>query len=292
MKYLSSYKLFESWQKRDDGSVYWKNEPKPWDYTEQMLDVLEELLLPIKDLGYKPYIQDDTENWGPHFKEPTELIIRILTYLDKNPLEITEDIIYDFDRINDYLESEGYSVFVKGVTVFNANIELSYDIFIDKYLNNGLSIKSFRNLLFVATRKENNSNEKLLVENIDYKNILEDIEDILLPIKDLGYNNIKTKLIKDYEHIIFINIIDYDNEPLLFNDDIFYEFDRLFEYLSQNELQIYTVYYKKVEPDGRIFNRGSRDALNLSYFGIDYFKKLIMNEKIAYLSFELKKLDK
>ena len=292
MKYLSSYKLFESWQKRDDGSVYWKQEDNPWDYTEQMIETLKELLLPIRDLGYKPYIQDDTENWGPHFKEPTELIIRIITYLDKEPLEVTEDIIYDFDRINDYLESEGFQMSVKGVTVFNANIELSYETFINKYINNGLSIKSFRNLLFVATRKENNSSEKLLVENIDYKNILEDIEDILLPIKDLGYNNIKTKLIKDYEYIIFINIIDYNNEPLLFNDDIFYEFDRLFEYLSQNELQIYTVYYKKVEPDGRIFNRGSRDALNLSYFGIDYFKKLIMNEKIAYLSFELKKLDK
>lgn len=292
MKYLSSYKLFESWQKRDDGSVYWKNESKTRDYTEQMLEVLKELLLPIKDLGYKPYIQDYTENLKPHFKEPTELIIRILTYLDKEPLEVTEDIIYDFDRINYYLESEGYSVFVKGVGVFNAHIELSYDIFIDRYLNNGLSVKSFRNLLFVATRKENNSNEKLLVENIDYKNILEDIEDILLPIKDLGYNNIKTELIKDYEYVIFINIIDYDNEPLLFNDDILDEFDRLFEYLSQNRLEIYTVYYKKVEPDGRIFNRGTRDVLNLSYFGIDYFEKLIMNEKIAYLSFELKKLDK
>lgn len=290
MKFIKSYKVFESVKNNIFENI--KDMPKSRGYIEQMLEILKELLLPIKDLGYKPYIQDDTENFGPHFKEPTELIIRILTYLDEEPLEVTEDIIYDFDRINYYLKSEGYSVFVKGVSVFNANIELSYEIFIDKYLNNGLSVKSFRNLLFVATRKENNSNEKLLVENIDYKNILEDIEDILLPIKDLGYNNIKTELIKDYEYVIFINIMDYDNEPLLFNDDILDEFDRLFEYLSQNRLEIYTVYYKKVEPDGRIFNRGTGDVLNLSYFGIDYFKKLIMNEKITYLSFELKKIDK
>jgi len=139
-------------------------------------------------------------------------------------------------------------------------------------------------------------------ESIDYKNILEDIEDILLPIKDLGYNNIKAKLVKDYEYVaqylwkqnvyIFINVIDYDNEPLLFNEDVEYEFDRLFEYLVQNEIEINMVYYKKVEPDGRIFNRGTRDALNMSYFDINYLKKMLMNEKIAYLSFELKKTDK
>ena len=40
-------------------------------------------------------------------------------------------------------------------------------------------------------------------ESIDYKNILEDIEDILLPIKDLGYNDIKAKLVKEYEYYIF-----------------------------------------------------------------------------------------
>jgi hypothetical protein len=283
VKYL---KLFESWQKRDDGSVYWKQEDNPWDYTEQMIETLKELLLPIRDLGYKPYIQDDTVNSGPIFKEPSEIIIRILTYLDKEPLEITEDIIYDFDRINDYLESEGFQMSVKGVTVFNANIELSYETFINKYLNNGLSIKSFRNLLFVAKRKD-----KYVLENVEYDNILQDIDDILLPIRDLGYN-IETSLIKDYEYFIFINIIDYDNEPLIFSEDVVEEFDRLYEYLTQNRIQINSVYYKKVEPDGRIFNRGTRDMLNLSYFSFDYLKNFLMNEKLAYLSFELKKLDK
>lgn len=284
MKYLSNYKLFESWQKRDDGSVYWKNEPKPWDYTEQMIETLKDLLLPIRDLGYKPYIQDDTVNSGPIFKEPSEIIIRILTYLDKEPLEITEDIIHDFDRINGYLESEGFQMSVKGVTVFNANIELSYETFINKYINNGLSIKSFRNLLFVAKKREIN-------EAFTYREVIEDIKDILSPIGDLGYN-IETSLIKDYEYFIFINIINYENEPLLFNEDVVEEFDRLYEYLTQNRIQINSVYYKKVEPDGRIFNRGTRDMLNLSYFDFDYLKKFLMNGKLAYLSFELKKLDK
>lgn len=127
----------------------------------------------------------------------------------------------------------------------------------------------------------------LKLENANYDSILQDIEDILLPIGDLGYN-IKTKLVKDYEYIIFINIVDYDNEPLLFNKDVEYEFDRLYEYLTQNELQIHTVYYKKLEPDGRIFNRGTRDMLNLSYFGFNYLKNYLMDKKLAYLSFELK----
>lgn len=126
-----------------------------------------------------------------------------------------------------------------------------------------------------------------LFENNDYKNILEDINDILLPIKDLGYNNIKVELIKDYNYIIFINIVDYDNEPLVFNEDIEYEFDRLFDYLEQNNLKLNKVYYKKVESDGRIFNKGTRDTLNMSYFDINYLKKEIMNKKIAYLSFEV-----
>lgn len=284
MKYL---KLFESWQKRDDGSVYWKQEDNPWDYTEQMIETLKELLLPIRDLGYKPYIQDDTVNSGPIFKEPSEIIIRILTYLDKEPLEITEDIIYDFDRINDYLESEGFQMSVKGVTVFNANIELSYETFINKYLNNGLSIKSFRNLLFVAKRKD-----KYVLENVEYDNILQDIEDILLPIRDLGYN-IETELERGFTSTyIYLSIVNYDNEPLIFSEYVVEEFDRLYEYLIQNRIQINSVYYKKVEPDGRIFNRGTRDMLNLSYFSFDYLKNFLMDEKLAYLSFELKKLDK
>jgi hypothetical protein len=123
---------------------------------------------------------------------------------------------------------------------------------------------------------------------IYYDNILHDIEDILLPIRDLGYNNIKARLVKDNEYYIFINVVDYDNEPLLFNEDVEYEFYRLFEYLNRNEIEMSTVYYKKVESDGRIFNRGTRDMLNLSYFSFDYLRNFFMNEKLAYLSFELK----
>lgn len=124
-----------------------------------------------------------------------------------------------------------------------------------------------------------------LFENNDYKNILEDINDILLPIKDLGYNNITVKLIKDYNYIIFINIVDYDNEPLIFNEYIEYEFDRLFDYLEQSNLKLNKVYYKKVESDGRIFNKGTRDALNMSYFDTNYLKKEIMNKKNSILIF-------
>lgn len=267
MKYLNTYKIFESSKEKEDNS---------FGYTEQMLNVLKDMLLPIRDLGYNSYIQDNTENW----------VIRILTYLEKKTFTVNEDVLYDFDRIVYYLESENYSVFVKGVTVFNAKIEMGYDTFKNNYLNKGLSIKSFTNLYFVATKKEDS-----LFENVNYENILQDIEDILLPIKDLGYNNIKAKLVKDYEDFIFINVVDYDNKPLIFNEDIEYEIDRLNEYLIENKFKIKEVYFKKVESDGRIFNRGTRDMLNLSYFDFDYLKKTFMNEKLAYLSFEIKKIE-
>ena len=137
MKFIKSYKIFESQE----------NE------TFQLLDVLNDLLLPISDLGYNcslflPVIQ----HWGPFYKVPSKIIIRIVTYLDKNPLDVTKEIISDFDRINDYLESNGFRIEVKGVTLFNAKIELSYETFINGYLGNGLSIRSFRNLSFVANK--------------------------------------------------------------------------------------------------------------------------------------------
>lgn len=266
MKHLKSYVFFES--SREDGL----------DYIEQMLNELRYLLIPIRDLGYNPYIQDE---WVPIVREPDEIIIRILTYLDSKTLEITEDIIYDFDRINDYLESEGFQMSVKGVTVFNANIELSYETFINKYLNNGLSIKSFRNLLFIAKRKDKYVLENKLYDSFTYREIIGDMEDILAPIGDLGYD-ISAELVKDYNYYIFIKIIDYSKETLVLTEDVIIDLDRLYEFSITNGFEISKIYYKEVQPDGRIFNKGDRDVI----FGYKYFKDKLKDKRLSFLSFE------
>jgi hypothetical protein len=130
MRYLKTYNLFESKTDAED--------------FEDLIQNIEDILLPISDMDNNPYVQENSN--------PNEIIIRIVIYGDKT-LEVTNEVKDEFDRLNDYLDSKGYSItLVRGVTVFDANLDLTYDEF-SKYLKNGLSIKSFRNLLFVVNNK-------------------------------------------------------------------------------------------------------------------------------------------
>jgi len=123
-----------------------------------MIRNIEDILLPISDMGYNPSVQYG-ESIDLHFKwlhgdqnDPSQLIIRIVLYGDKI-LEVTDDVNDDFGRLNDYLESKGYSMSIIGVVSGSTgDIKLTYNGFC-KYLRNSFSIKSFRNLIFVATRK-------------------------------------------------------------------------------------------------------------------------------------------
>jgi hypothetical protein len=130
MNHLKSYKVFES------------------EKVNIMLQTIKDILLPISDMGYKPSVKDNTVDWGPFVKDPTELIIRIVTYTDY-PLEITNDVIDEFNRLNDYLESSGYNIYVRYVRGGGQQLEDTYNDFIS-------SIKVVRNLLFVA-KKESES---------------------------------------------------------------------------------------------------------------------------------------
>jgi hypothetical protein len=141
MRYIKSYKIFESEKVND------------------MLQTIKDILLPISDMGYNPSVVDNTVDWslGLHHsfvKDPTELIIRIVTYTD-DPLEITSEVIDEFNRLNDYLESFGYNMCVKYVKSPINNIldkwggqqlEDTYNDFI-------YSINVVRNLLFVAKKE-------------------------------------------------------------------------------------------------------------------------------------------
>ena len=102
-------------------------------------------------MGYNPSVVDNTVDWShlnTIFVPPTELIIRIVTYTD-DPLEITSEVIDEFNRLNDYLESSGYNMCVRYVRGGGQQLEDTYNDFI-------YSIKVVRNLLFVA-KKESES---------------------------------------------------------------------------------------------------------------------------------------
>lgn len=122
---------------------------------------------------------------------------------------------------------------------------------------------------------------------LTYNEILTGIEEVLLPISDLGYN-IKVELVKDYNYHIFVNILGYENERLDFTEEVEDEFDRLYDFTKENGFLINKVYYKAVQPDGRIFNFHNRETMN-SYKG---FKSEIRGKKLAFLSFELKQMER
>jgi hypothetical protein len=154
MRYLKTYKLFEElpWvdgvYKHEEGSTQKRVADKIKE-VEEITQTIKDILLPISDMGYDISVRDNAYDSGPIYKSPTEFIIRIVLYTD-NPLEINEEVKDEFDRLNDYLESLGLTLYIKGVTIFDAEVNLKYNEFISNYLSNSLSIKDFRNLLFIA----------------------------------------------------------------------------------------------------------------------------------------------
>lgn len=130
MLYIKSYKIFES------------------EKVNVMLQTIKDILLPISDMGYNPSVVDNTVYY----------IIRIVTYTD-DPLEITSEVIDEFNRLNDYLESSGYNMCVRYVRGGGQQLEDTYNDFIYSIFNStfdGQPFKVVRNLLFVA-KKESES---------------------------------------------------------------------------------------------------------------------------------------
>jgi hypothetical protein len=140
MIYLKDYKIFES------DEIY-----RCTKEVEDISQTIKDILLPISDMGYKPSVVNNQVCWGPIFKEATELVIRVVTYTDDR-LEISgsnnrlNPVVEEFDRLNDYLESLGYVMYVK-YDINGAGGNKTYNDFIS-------SVKSVRNLLFIAKREE------------------------------------------------------------------------------------------------------------------------------------------
>lgn len=144
MKYLNSYKLFESTQERVVDKIR---------EVEEIKQTIKDILLPVSDLGYDISVTDNTLDSGPFYKSPNEFIIRVVRYGDKG-LSINEDVNYEFDRMNYYLESLGFEVSVK--YIYGSGLaEKKYNDFskiIESMLNVGRKLM-VSNLLFVAKTK-------------------------------------------------------------------------------------------------------------------------------------------
>jgi hypothetical protein len=152
MRYLKTYKLFEElpWvdgvYKHEEGSTQKRVADKIKE-VEEITQTIKDILLPISDMGYDISVRDNAYDSGPIYKSPTEFIIRIVLYTD-NPLEINEEVKDEFDRLNDYLEPLGFTLNIKGVTIFDSEVNLKYNKFKSSYHSN--VYKDFRNLLFIA----------------------------------------------------------------------------------------------------------------------------------------------
>ena len=117
--------------------------------TDDIIENVKDILLPISDMGY-----DISVNHLPYpAVESNELIIRVVTYVDK-PLLLTDEVKEEFIRMKDYLQSEGYnSIEAHYYTRFNAvpDSPSNKDV---KELNEFINVKDpIVNLLFNAKKK-------------------------------------------------------------------------------------------------------------------------------------------
>ncbi len=121
MRYLKSYKLFESVSSKDieiDINDIFSNISESVDNefaTEEELDTIEDILLPISDLGFSVEIHKNVMGQNEELETDSE-VARI--YIEKkdeneewtNPYFITEDIIETIDRLVDYISQTNYVI--------------------------------------------------------------------------------------------------------------------------------------------------------------------------------------
>ena len=121
MKHLKTYKIFES--------------------SDDIKQVIKDILLPISDLGYDISVNGDD----------SELVIRVVIWGDE-PLLITDEVKDEFIRMKDYLKSEGYnSIKAKFYLNDRSQDEKEFDDFIN--INSITSHLPLANLLFVAKKE-------------------------------------------------------------------------------------------------------------------------------------------
>ena len=106
----------------------------------------------------------------------------------------------------------------------------------------------------------------------------EQLDDVLVYLKDDGYIA-EVEVVMDYHAHIFLRLFDYQNkkEPLWkeIKDDI----ERCIEVIKDT-FEPMTVYFKVIQPNGKIINKNNRDVTNW-----DSFKNYITDDtKLIYFS--------
>ena len=125
MKYLQTYKLFES---------------------SNIEQVIKNILLPISD-GHFQYEVSVEE-----YSSIPQLVIRVVSWTDE-PLLITDEIKEEFMGMKNYLESEGYNyILVKYWRPNSVSSSKPFDYFINNFEG------TISNLLFVAKKYETLTN--------------------------------------------------------------------------------------------------------------------------------------
>ncbi len=83
--------------------------------TEELIENIKDILLPISDMGYDISVREDNENLRNNalFPKIDTLIIYIVSCVKElgsdSSLNITDDVKEEFIRMKDYLQSKGYS---------------------------------------------------------------------------------------------------------------------------------------------------------------------------------------
>lgn len=120
---------------------------------------------------------------------------------------------------------------------------------------------------------------------LTYSELMEYIKDILLPLSDLGYD-IGTEISKDKDtNRIYVRVVRYGDQTLVWNEEIEEEFNRLKQFSLENGFKLSKVYYITEEPDGRVFNRSDRKITSYEHFLYVIGEKIIVN-----LLFELEQI--
>jgi len=98
MKHISRFKRFS--ETLDESSI---NE---WN-TNDVIQTIKDILLPISDMGYDISIIEDKSRPFNNFNF-TQFFIRVVSWGNQSLL-ITDEVKEEFIRMKDYLESEGYN---------------------------------------------------------------------------------------------------------------------------------------------------------------------------------------
>ena len=99
--------------------------------------------------------------------------------------------------------------------------------------------------------------------------LIETIKDILLPISDLGYDDIS--VVNGYTQQLTIRVVSWTDEPLLITDEVKEEFTRMKDYLeSEGYNSILTKYWRsnsvlKSEPFDYFINHVEGSISNLLF---------------------------